>query len=234
MDMKLSAKRTLSSFRADLIFQAKQGFLIVYLAVAVLYVIILSQLPESILQYAVPIVVFSDPSILGLIFIGGILMLEKEQGITSYLAVTPLRFYEYIVSKTVSLGLLSLVISLAVSLTAYPAPANYFIICIVILLVSAFFTLMGYIVAEKSSSVNQFIMRAVPYIALAIIPCFSLIGFKLSELFCIIPSVAALKLLIGAYTGINPFFAAGIIAYLIAWDAALAILAKRTYLKKFR
>lgn len=231
--MKLSTKRTLNSFKADIVFQAKQGFLIVYLAVAVLYVIILSQLPDAILQYAVPIIVFSDPSILGLIFIGGILMLEKEQGITSYLAVTPLKFYEYLASKILSLGLLSLAISLVVSLTAYSAPANYFIICVAIVLVSAFFTLMGYIIAEKCLSVNQFIMRAVPYIAIAIIPCFSLIGFKLSELFYIVPSVAALKLLIGAYTGINPLFAAGIIVYLIAWDIALAVLAKRAHLKKF-
>ena len=234
MNMKLSAKRTLSSFKADLAFQTKQGFLIVYLAVAVLYVIILSQLPDSILKYAVPIVVFSDPSILGLIFIGGILMLEKEQGVTGYLAVTPLKFYEYLASKIVSLGLLSLAISLAVSLAAYSASVNYLIVCASILLVSAFFTLMGYIVAEKCSSVNQFIMRAVPYIALAVIPCFSLIGFKFAELFYVIPSVAALKLLIGAYTGISPLLAAGIIAYLTLWDIVLAVLAKRAYLKKFQ
>ena len=234
MEMKLSAKRTLSAFKADLIFQMKQGFLIVYLAVAVLYVIILSQLPDAILKFTVPAVVFSDPSILGLIFIGGILMLEKEQGVSSYLAVTPLRFYEYIASKIVSLGLLSLAISLVVSLASYSAPVNYLIVCVSILLVSAFFTLMGYIIAEKCSSVNQFIMRAVPYIALAVIPCFSLIGFPYSEVFYIIPSVAALKLLMSAYTGINPLLAVSLAAYLAAWVAALAVLAKRAYSKRFQ
>lgn len=233
MHIKSSAKRTLAAFKADLIFQAKQGFLVVYLAVAVLYIIILSQLSDKILAYVVPIIIFSDPSVLGLIFIGGILMLEKEQGITSSLAVTPLRFYEYIVSKIVSLGILSLIIGLVVSLASYSASANYLIIIIVLLLVSMFFTLLGYIIAQSCSSVNQFIMRAAPLIALFIVPCFSLIGFKWSEVFLIIPSVAALKLMIGAYVGIDPLFALAITLYLIVWDFILIKIAKRTYDKKF-
>jgi len=233
MDIKSSVKRTLSAFKADMIFQAKQGFLIVYLAVAIIYIIILSQLPDSILTYAVPIIIFTDPSILGLIFIGGILMLEKEQGITNSLAVTPLRFYEYIVSKIISLGMLSLIIGLVISLASYSAHVNYLIVVAVILLVSMFFTLLGYIIAESCSSVNQFILKAVPFITLFIIPCFSLIGFKWSEVFYIIPSVSALKLMIGAYVGISPLLALGIILYLIFCNIILTKIAKRTYDKKF-
>jgi fluoroquinolone transport system permease protein len=233
MNIKSSANRTLNSLKADLIFQAKQGFLIVYIVVALLYIIILSQLPEKLLQYAVPIIVLTDPSILGIIFIGGILMLEKEQGITNLLETTPLRFSEYIVSKAVSLALISLVVSLAVSLTSYGFGANYFLIGADILLVSVFFTLMGYIVAESCTSVNQFIMRVVPFIALLVVPCFALIGFPGSWIFYAVPTVSALKLLFGAYMGISPLWSAVIMLYLIAWDILMVILASRTHKSKF-
>jgi fluoroquinolone transport system permease protein len=156
--MKISVKRTYSCLKADLIFQLKQGFLAVYLIVAVIYVIILSQLPQNVLQYAMPIVIFTDPSILGFIFIGGILMLEKQQGITNYLAVTPLKFREYISSKVISLGLLSVLISIVISLMAYQDAANYLIIAAVVFLTSVMFTLLGYIVSQKATSIYQFIM----------------------------------------------------------------------------
>jgi fluoroquinolone transport system permease protein len=42
-----------------------------------MYLIILSFLPENIFSVALPLVVFSDPSVLGLFFIGGIILLEK-------------------------------------------------------------------------------------------------------------------------------------------------------------
>ena len=233
MDIKASSKRAANALKADMVFQAKQGFLAVYAVVALLYILILSQLPDKLLQYAVPIVVLTDPSILGVIFIGGLLMLEKEQGVTNLLEITPLKFYEYIVSKAVALGFISLVISLAVSFASYGFSANYFIITSVVLLVSVFFTLIGYIIAESCTSVNQFIMRAMPFIALFIAPCFALIGFPGSWIFYAVPTVSALKLLFGAYMGISPLWAAVILLYLTAWDVLMVILAARKHRSKF-
>jgi len=65
---------------ADIRFQIKHGFYLVYVIITIMYLIILSFLPENILSVALPVVVFSDPSVLGLFFIGGIILLEKGQG----------------------------------------------------------------------------------------------------------------------------------------------------------
>ena len=231
--MITSIKRTFSSLKADIAFQTKQGFLAVYVVVAAIYIIILSQLPQSILQYAVPIVVFTDPSVLGLIFIGGILMLEKEQGVTQFLAVTPLKFSEYIISKVLSLAAISLVAGLIISISSYHGAANYLLVCTSIMLVSIFFSLLGYIISQKCTSVNSFIMKSVPFIALFIIPCFSIIGFKGSELFLAVPTVAAFRLMIGAYTGIKTLFALALVLYVALWDAFMIFLAKKSYEKTF-
>ncbi len=233
MNINSITKRTWSALKADLVFQTKQGFLSVYIVVSVLYIIILSQLPKEIMDYVVPILIFSDPSILGLLFMGGMLMLEKEQGITQALAVTPLRFYEYIVSKAIALGAISVVVSISISLAAYGIAANYFYITVTVFLVSVMFTLIGYIVGQSCSGINQFILKSVPFIILATVPCLSLIGFKLSWLFYAFPTVSALKLIIGAYVGIQPIWAVIIILYIVAWDVLLMMLAKKTYNKNF-
>ncbi len=233
MNINSSSKRTWTSLKSDLIFQIKQGFLAVYIAIAVIYIIILSQLSEKILDYVIPVLIFSDPSILGLLFMGGMLMLEKEQGIANALAVTPLRFYEYIASKAVSLGAISVAVSLTISLAAFGIAANYFYIIITVLLISVMFTLIGYIVGQSCSGINQFILKSVPYIIITVVPCFALIGFKRSWLFYAFPTVSALKLLIGAYVGIKPLWALAIIFYVIAWDVLLMILAKKTYERNF-
>ena len=50
---------------------------------------------------------------------------------------------------------------------------------------------------------------------LFVLPCLSLIGFPGSWLFTIVPSVAALRLMLGAYEGINFVEAAALVIYLI-------------------
>ena len=83
-------KRILTAFKADVLFQIKQGFYFVYVILAILYLIVLSQLGQDIVKIVLPIITYIDPSVLGLFFIGGVVLLEKEQGILALLYVSPL------------------------------------------------------------------------------------------------------------------------------------------------
>lgn len=77
--------RIFNALHADMRFQFKQGFYIVYVAIVVMYLIILHYLPENSIGIALPLVVYSDPSVLGLFFIGGIIMLEKGRDCCRFL-----------------------------------------------------------------------------------------------------------------------------------------------------
>jgi fluoroquinolone transport system permease protein len=61
-------------------------------------------------------------------------------------------------------------------------------------------------------------IKTVPYMLLFVLPCFSLIGFPYSDLFTIIPSVAALRLMLGAYMGIPLYEAISLVIYLIGMN----------------
>lgn len=210
--------RLLYAVWADIRFQFKQGFYLVYVLITVMYLIILSFFPKDILSVGLPLVVFSDPSVLGLFFIGGIIMLEKMQGVLSVLVVSPLRTTEYILSKVISLALVSVLAAFAITGFSNYGSVNWLLVFLSTVLTSTIFTLCGIMITAGCSNVNQYILKTVPYMLLFILPCFSLIGFPYSDLFTIIPSVAALRLMLGAYTGIPTYEAVGLIIYLIGMN----------------
>ena len=210
--------RLLHAVWADIRFQFKQGFYLVYVLITVMYLIILSFLPEYILSVGLPLVVFSDPSVLGLFFIGGIIMLEKMQGILSVLVVSPLRTIEYILSKVISLAFVSVLAAFAITGFSHYGNVNWLLMFLSTVFTSGIFTLCGIMITAGCSTVNQYMIKTVPYMLLFVLPCFSLIGFPYSDLFTIIPSVAALRLMLGAYMGIPLYEAVGLIIYLVGMN----------------
>jgi fluoroquinolone transport system permease protein len=210
--------RLLHAVWADMRFQFKQGFYLVYVLITVMYLIILSFLPKDLLSVGLPLVVFSDPSVLGLFFIGGIIMLEKVQGILSVLVVSPLRTIEYILAKVISLAFISILAAIAITGFSHYGHADWLLVLISTVLTSGIFTLCGIIITAGCNTVNQYMIKTVPYMLLFILPCFSLIGFPYSDLFSLIPSVAALRLMLGAYTGIPLNEAVGLAVYLIGMN----------------
>jgi len=210
--------RLLHAVWADIRFQFKQGFYLVYVLITVMYLIILSFLPEYILSVGLPLVVFSDPSVLGLFFIGGIIMLEKMQGILSVLVVSPLRTIEYILSKVISLAFVSVLAAFAITGFSHYGNVNWLLMFLSTVFTSGIFTLCGIMITAGCNTVNQYMIKTVPYMLLFVLPCFSLIGFPYSDLFTIIPSVAALRLMLGAYMGIPLYEAVGLIIYLVGMN----------------
>ncbi len=212
-------RRMAYALRADIIFQWKQGFYYVYIFITLTYMMIVRQLPESIARIGIPLIVFSDPSLVGFFFIGGIVMLEKVQGILQYLVVTPLRPREYLVAKVLSLALLAEVAGFAIALTTSIGTFNYLLLFLGILLCSMFFTLYGFLAVAGCDTVNQYFIRMIPYMLLIILPCFSIIGFPYGWIFDIFPSVAGLKVVYGAFHGIETFPMLLYLVILILWNA---------------
>lgn len=208
--------RLIHAIKADMLFQMKQGFYFVYAVITAVYVLILSLLPRDVADITLPLVVFSDPSVLGMFFIGGIIMLEKTQGVLMVLVVSPLRTHEYILAKVISLAAISVLVAFAITAFGSTGSVNWFLLFISTLLTSAIFTMVGIMINAGCNTVNQYLLKTVPWMLLIILPCFSLLGFPYSWLFTIFPSVAALRLMLGAYTGIDWLEAAGLVVILLA------------------
>ena len=224
--------RFFNALKSDIIFQFKQGFYYVYIFLTVVYMVVISKLPGGAVKDAcIPLTVFSDPSLIGFLFVGGIAMLEKDQGMLKYLAVTPLDAREYLLSKAVSLSLVSLFAGSIITLACFQGSVNWLVLILGILLSSSFFTIYGFIAAAKSRTINEYYIKMVPYLLLIVIPPFSVIGFPFNWIFDIFPSVAGLRLIMGAFDGLTVIGAAPYIIILLAMNWLVLKVAERSYLK---
>ena len=191
--------RILHALRSDMRFQFKQGFYFVYVAIVIMYLIILHYLPTNITGIALPLVVFSDPSVLGMFFIGGIIMLEKGQGLLQVFTVTPLRTTEYLISKVLSLSIVSVMATVALTVFSLYSQVNWVLVILATVLTSGIFTLCGVLITAGCWNVNQYLLKTIPYMLLFVLPCFVFIWFPTGSWFRLFPSVAALRLMMGAY-----------------------------------
>ncbi|WP_082834470.1 hypothetical protein [Paenibacillus glucanolyticus] len=106
--------RGLTLFLFDLRFQWRHGFYYVYIFVCICYWILLRFVPETYQEITAIVLTFSDPAALGLIMAGGMVLLERDQGVHDPLFVAPVHLRDYLLAKAFSLSLLGIYIKTCV------------------------------------------------------------------------------------------------------------------------
>ncbi len=154
--------RVFAATRNDMRYQAKYGFYLLYVLISALYVGVLMACPKEYRGVVASVIVLTDPAMLGTFFIGGIWLLEKSEGLHRFYLIAPLRGFEYIGAKAVSLAVISTLAADAIVLAAFGVSANYLLLSAAILLGSATFTTIGLWVASFSKSLNHYMLLAVP------------------------------------------------------------------------
>lgn len=150
--------RFLSTFKNDVRFQMKYGFYFLYAFFSILYIAVLFLFPPEYRKTAAAVIVLTDPAMLGSFFIGGIWLLEKGEGLHSYYGISPVRPAEYIMSKALSMAIISTVSANLIIMTGLGEMADYVTLTIGVLTGSMFFTVAGLIIASYSRSVNHYML----------------------------------------------------------------------------
>ena len=150
-------KRLYHAFLSDVRYQWRYGFYFIYGFMTVCFIIVLRLLPDSWRETALVATLLADPALLGLFFIGGLMQLERGEGILDALFSSPLRPWEYIVSKALSLGMISTLVSVIVTLGSGVPNVKFAVLVLAILFGSMCFTLIGLAVSVNLRSMNAFL-----------------------------------------------------------------------------
>lgn len=219
--------RLLRLTAGDLRFQWKYGFYLLYAIFTAVYLLTLSAVPEGARRTVATIMIFTDPAAMGLFFMGAIILLEKSQRVNSALAVSPARVWEYIFSKLLSLAFIGLVVG---SVLAVAGGITELPLCLLSILLSSFLcSSCGLIAAERSRSLNQFVLFAVPFeMFICLPPILLLFGYE-SPWLMLHPSVAAVWLIYGDAP--NTWLC---LLSLILWCVPALLLCKRSIDRYFR
>jgi fluoroquinolone transport system permease protein len=192
-----------------------------------MYISLMFFLPLEWREKAAAVLIFSDPSAMGLFFMGAIVLLEKSESVLNTIAVSPVRAGEYIISKVVSLGIISVIAGASISLAA--DTDNMLIVIMGVFAGSALFTLIGLIVAANINSLNQFVTSAVPVeIIIFIPPILYLFGYD-NKLMLLHPGCMIMSMISGSSDYILLFMPA-----LIAWFLFLYEIARINVFKMFQ
>lgn len=213
----------------DLLLLAKYGILPVAIGIGALYIALIYflNIPPNIIA----LLIFSDPSMMGFIFVGVMVLFEKQAGTSSALIVTPLRPWQYLLSKSISLTIPALIISIAMTFASRES-VNLMLVIIAVFLTSVLFLLLGFIGAQRVKTFNQYILIIPMFIAPLSIPIIDYFGLWESPLMWIIPTQSSLVLLKAAFVEVVVWkqilsIFVLLLSIVLVWKWALAEYAKR-------
>lgn len=212
----------------ELRLQWRYGIYVAAAFVTAVWVALLRALPAGAMATAVPVVVFADSAVIGLFFLAGGVLYEKDEGTQSALVVTPLRDGEYLAAKLVTLTALSVTVALVVALTARAIRPDAQLLAAGVLLLSPAVLLVAYATAVRFDSITDYIVGVqLPLIPLALPLLPHLLEATAHPAWWLAPTYGSMVLIDGAVNGVKAGTAVAAVLAQTAWTVAFVPLAMR-------
>ena len=183
--------------RKDILLQWRQGFWLVYFVVSIIYIMILLNIPEENRMVVSLVMILSDTTMLGVIFIGALVLLEKQQSVIHSLFITPLEPSRYIWSKTISLSTIAITMSILIYLPVWHLSAYTILLLFNTAFTAAIFVLIGLGMAARTETINQYFGRLMMFSFLIILPVFPYLILDRHPAFLLLPYIASLDIMLG-------------------------------------
>ena len=188
-------KILLQTIKWDLLRQQRYQIFAAAALLTVIYIALLRFLPLEGQHAVIITMIYSDPTSLGLLFIGAIYLFEKSENTLAALAVTPMRPWHYLLSKTLTLSLLAVLCSIIMMLAAVGQDFHLVYFVLGIGLSASLFTLLGFTLASGCNSFNEYIMKMALIMLPVALPILDLFGVWPGPWNYVIPVQAGLVLL---------------------------------------
>lgn len=203
--------------KKEISLQWRQGFWLVYFVLSALYIIVLFNIPRENRLMVSLIMILSDTTLLGVIFIGALVLLEKQQEVIHSLFVTPLEPGYYIWSKTISLSLIATTMSILVFLPAGQFSAYSFLLLFCTAFTAATFAMLGLGLAAGVNTLNQYFGMLMGVSMLLIIPVVPYLLLDRHPAFLFLPYIASLDIMLGAIKPLTPWRMIADLFFMAGW-----------------
>lgn len=118
----------------------------------------------------VPLFLFSDAAMLGLLLIAALIFFEKEEGTLRAYLVTPGRIWEFLLAKALALALVALAFTAVLVPPILGSGPNYLHLAAIMALGAILTALLGALVAVWFDNLTQFLFPAIGLIAAISLP----------------------------------------------------------------
>lgn len=223
--------RLLSAARWDVSLQFRNGFYYVSLFSAVVMIVLLKQFNVTEFGYWWPAIITGNLTINSFYFMAGIVLLEKGEGTLEAQIVTPLRPWEILGSKVLTLGLLSLFETLAMIVIVQGVNFNWFLLVTGIALYIAMLSFYGFIVVARYDSISEFLLPSALWTMGFSLPLLYYFDIWRSWIMFLHPLQGIFFLLQSAFASVPVWQIMYGYAYSILWTGILMWLSLRAFHK---
>jgi hypothetical protein len=177
--------------------------------------------------------IFADPALIGMSFVGGMVLMEKAARVHSALGVTPSPPWVYLASRIVTLTIAGTLSGLAVAAAAYGLTFDTGAMIWALLASNIVAVLFGFVLAARSRSMNDLMIRllyATTLLFSPLLPHFGLTPDWLGWLMAVLPTSSMLALFdLAGRPGGDVTLIALHSAYLAVWAVIAWIWSLREY-----
>ncbi len=209
----------------------KYHILTIAILIALVYMVVLLAIPELRSEEISLVILFSDPTMLGFIFIGAILLFEKSENTLDAQVVTPMKPGTYLWSKALALMIPALILSLGIAFSAYGVHFRIFPVIFAVGFASLIFTFLGLVGVSRVKSFNQYMLIIPLFLAPTALPLLHFYHLVHWRVLFVIPTQSVLNLLALSRKGIFVPENIADIAWLGFWLIISYQWAKKSYYK---
>ena len=183
------------------------------------------------------VLLFFDPAIIGIVFVGALVLFEKSENILQALVLTPMKTDDYLLSKIISLTILSIIsatVFISLMVIFNETEFNIFYLITGIILTSVMLILLGFIIVSRVQNINGYLLGIIiSFLALTFPPLLDLFGLFENPVFYLWPTQASFLLFDGVFLASNLELWEIIygIGYQVLWIGILYYLAKEAFYK---
>lgn len=148
----------------DMKVQARENIYLFTILTTLAFCTVIWLLPHQAPDTVVTGVLFLDPAVVGMSFVAAIMLMERSQNTLVALAVTPVKPSVYVLSKMITLTLLTFLGGMVLVCAAYyPVPLDQVVRFIIAMaFTGSLGVVAGILLVATANSMNHFIARAFP------------------------------------------------------------------------
>ena len=222
-------KRLISTIGCDLRLQVRNGFYHAAAFVALFWILALSRISPDRLSFWMPVLILSNLTINTFYFMAGLVLLEKAEGTLMAQRVTPLRVWEYLLSKVVTLSFLTVCESFLIVLFGYGTTFGAMALLLGVVSSAVLLVLVGFLVVIRYDSINEFLFPSFVFSLIFVPPFLSYFGLIESWLIYLHPIQGSLLLTQGAFGRIENWQLWYSLLYSMLWSGIVLFLSRHTF-----
>jgi fluoroquinolone transport system permease protein len=191
--------RFISLIKLDSTLIIRNRILAVAALITALYAGILQVLPEQNFTIVMTTLIFTDPVMLGFMFIGVMVLFERGGNTLQAMSVTPVRPAEYLWSKAITLTILALAASLVMAVAGVGFNFNIFYLAPAVVLSSLLFIFIGFAGVARVTTFNQYFIVIPLFMVPGFLPFLNYFGITDTLIWYLFPTQASLILFSAAF-----------------------------------